>query len=113
MPQGGHSRSELNLGEGMMNIETQEIQAGETLLQYLERTGHTNPLDAEVYGILKRLAERSAAIPDVAPITAGRTGFTCENCGLPSDVIASKGVIFTLETRPDNKYQHRSTKHRV
>jgi hypothetical protein len=38
---------------------------------------------------------------------------TCENCGLPSDAIAYAGFAFALETRPDNKYQHRSTKHRV
>ena len=96
-----------------MDVETQELRAGETLLQNLERTGHTDPLDDEVYQILKNLEERSKSIPDVTSIVAGRTGLTCENCGLPSDVIASKGFVFTLETRPDNKYQHRSTKHKV
>lgn len=37
----------------------------------------------------------------------------CENCGLPDDATASAGFAFDLETRPENKFQHRSTKHRV
>lgn len=97
----------------MTEIQEQEIRSGETLLQHLERTGHPDPFHNEVYGILKKLEVRSAAIPDVVPVKAGRIGLTCENCGLPSDVIAPKGYVFDLETRPDNKYQHRSTKHKV
>lgn len=38
---------------------------------------------------------------------------TCENCGLPSDANSSTGFAFALETRPDNRFRHRSTKHRV
>jgi hypothetical protein len=37
----------------------------------------------------------------------------CENCGLPSDATTSAGFAFALETRPETKYQHRSTQHRV
>lgn len=85
----------------------------ETLLQSLEREGHSDPLSEEVYQILHALQVRSAAIPEVIPITAGRTGLTCENCALPSESIASVGFDFSLETRPDNKFQHRSTKHKI
>jgi hypothetical protein len=88
----------------------------ETILQSLEREGHTDPLDNEVYCILKKLEIRSKSIPDVVPINPSPNspkGATCENCGLPSDSVASDGYVFSLETRPDNKFQHRSTKHRV
>ena len=88
----------------------------ETILQSLEREGHTDPLDDEVYCILKKLEIRSKSIPDVVPINPSPNspkGATCENCGLPSDSVASDGYVFALETRPDNKFQHRSTKHRV
>jgi len=44
---------------------------------------------------------------------AGRKGLTCENCGLPSDATTCTGYAFALETMPDSKFQHRSTKHRV
>ena len=38
---------------------------------------------------------------------------TCENCGLPSGATASAGFSFDLETRPENKFQHRTSKHLV
>ena len=88
----------------------------ETLLQSLEREGHADPLSEEVYRILLALDIRSKNLPDVVPIHPSPNspkGATCENCGLPSDAVASDGYAFSLETRPDNKFQHRSTKHRV
>lgn len=88
----------------------------ETLLQSLERERYTDPLSEEVYQILHALEVRSASIPDVVPVHPSPNspkGATCENCGLPSDAIASDGYAFSLETRPDNKFQHRSTKHKV